>query len=60
MENHLLTNKFDESVFYLRYCTDNLAESEILKKIFDSKLTEEKFEKRLQKEALLILNKKNE
>ena len=60
MENHLISNKFDEAVFYLRYCTDNLQEPELLKKIFDSKLSQEKFENKLQKEAKLILNKKTE
>ena len=60
MENHLLTNSFDESVFYLRYCTDRLDEAELLKKILTSKLTIEKFEVKLQKEAKFISTKKIE
>lgn len=60
MENHLLTNSFDESVFYLRYCTDRLDETELLKKILNSKLSLEKFEVKLQKESKFISAKKLE
>jgi hypothetical protein len=60
MENHLITNKFEESVFYLRYCTDHLQEADLLKKILNSKLSQEKFEAKLQKEAKFISNKKND
>lgn len=55
MENHFLSHRFDESVFHLRYCTNNLTEDELLKKITMSKISREKFESKLKKE--LSLNK---